>query len=117
MLLRRHARRERRLQRFRDLLGHAERFVDWTMRKGVWKDLEGDVVTQLDVARTTHFAHPTAANQRQDFVSAEAGAGAWDQDLFGVADYTEGTPSKSPGVSRLPCPHAKEGPEPLLFNT
>jgi hypothetical protein len=130
------------LRRFRELLGHAERFVGLEslhaqsvcpghrshrcadrggtrgpgLLAGSAQDAR-DVATQLDVARTIHFAHPTAANQRQDFVSAEAGAGAQDQDLFGVADYTEGTPSQAPGVSQLARPHAKEVPEPLLFNT
>jgi hypothetical protein len=37
-----------------------------------WEDLQRDVASELRVFRAIHFAHPAAANQRQDFVRAEA---------------------------------------------
>jgi hypothetical protein len=42
-----------------------------------WKNLQSDLAVQSKVPRPIHLSHAPSANQRQDFVSAEAGA--WSQ--------------------------------------
>ena len=37
--------------------------------------LDGDFTTQLRVTRTPHFSHPSFAEEAEDFVVAELGAG------------------------------------------
>ena len=44
--------------------------------EGGGKDLQGDIATELHVSAAIHLAHPTAAEQGQDFVRAEPGAGS-----------------------------------------
>jgi hypothetical protein len=39
-------------------------------------DLDGDVAFQSRITRAIHFPHAAAANQRDDFVRAEPGAGS-----------------------------------------
>ena len=47
----------------------------------VRQDLERDVAIQLRVARAIHLAHAARADERNDFVDAEAGAGCEGQVL------------------------------------
>ena len=55
--------------------------------EGGRKDLQGDVATELRVLRAIHLAHPPAAEQRQDFVGAEPGAGGQGHG-WGVPEYS-----------------------------
>src|SRR5262249_13897176 len=44
------------------------------VRERCGQDLQRDLSTELHILRAIDFAHAAAANQRQDFVRAEAGA-------------------------------------------
>ena len=53
------------------------------------EDLDSDLTLQRRVRGPIDFPHPTHAEQRGDFVDAEAGAGREGQAMF--VDYTVGT--------------------------
>ena len=38
----------------------------------LWEDFDGDVAVQLRIARPIHFAHPAGAQERDDFIGADA---------------------------------------------
>src|SRR5215831_16009466 len=57
------------------------------VREGRRQELQRDVPTELRVLGVVDLAHAAAANQRQDFVSAEAGAGTERHGLLESPDY------------------------------
>ena len=59
------------------------------LRERLWQNVDRDVPTEYRVARAIDLAHAATAKQCQDFVSAEAGAGAEGQ-LVGVAGLYRG---------------------------
>ena len=58
-------------------------------REGRRKDLHRDVAVELRVPRAIHLAHPAFAEQRDDFVGADASAGEHVGRIIGDHDPTE----------------------------
>ena len=55
--------------------------------QGVADDFQGHVAMQLGVASAIHLSHTAGADERDDFVRAEARAGKQRHELFECADY------------------------------
>ena len=62
------------------------------IRERFGQHLDGDVATELGVSSPIDLAHPARAEQRDDFIRAEAGAASQSQ---AAVDYTSGTAART----------------------